>query len=412
WKSSSCRHGLRSPVTSTTASGPRWRRVPAGSESRSTPRVVTFSPMSPGPTLNPAARSSSNSSEWIRWTWRRFGLVGSLATRERCLTEVPMWASPSTPSPSRSRMDGRCSLLKLWLSSELTATTTGGIGRVSVTGDLALVVLLRIARQTITSCLRVERGVEIVRFTDQYELAADLYEVGAAELRARDGCQGQPVRRWMAIDGGKAAAAVSLWDRPDRRTFLYFAGPDRTANPRLADAVTEALERPVYAFADSADEELVEALQSGDSRPSTSPRGSESDSTGFWRSCGGPGFRPRSASVAPMRSTRTDCSTWTTQSVARPREQTVGKATGNGSTRSSTESPPFDPSAYLVAVDDRSGDYAGLVRMWRNPDGPRFGLVGVLPEYRNTTIAGALLRQALQAASGWGHESFTAEVSP
>lgn len=309
-------------------------------------------------------------------------------------------------------MDGRCSLLKLWLSSELTATTTGGIGRVSVTGDLALVVLLRIARQTITSCLRVERGVEIVRFTDQYELAADLYEMGAAELRARDGCQGQPVRRWMAIDGGKAAAAVSLWDRPDRRTFLYFAGPDRTANPRLADAVTEALERPVYAFADSADEELVEALQSA----------------GFETEHVAERFRVRFDRVlAKLRRAwiPSEVSIRCADTVDEDRlfdldnairRQTPGTDGWEGDRewfhQELTESPPFDPSAYLVAVDDRSGDYAGLVRMWRKPDGPRFGLVGVLPEYRNTTIAGALLRQALQAASGWGHESFTAEVSP
>ena len=52
------------------------------------------------------------------------------------------------------------------------------------------------------------------------------------------------------------------------------------------------------------------------------------------------------------------------------------------------------------------------MRIWRNPTGPRFGLVGVLRRYRNTTIAAALLKQALTAASGWGHETFTAETSP
>ncbi|MDH4308082.1 MAG: hypothetical protein OEX04_11450, partial [Acidimicrobiia bacterium] len=49
---------------------------------------------------------------------------------------------------------------------------------------------------------------------------------------------------------------------------------------------------------------------------------------------------------------------------------------------------------------------------WRNPAGPRFGLIGVLPAFRTTTIAGALLRRALLAASEWGHETFTAETSP
>ncbi len=39
------------------------------------------------------------------------------------------------------------------------------------------------------------------------------------------------------------------------------------------------------------------------------------------------------------------------------------------------ESPPFDPSAYLVARDDREGELVGLVRFWRNPSGPRLGLI-------------------------------------
>ena len=55
---------------------------------------------------------------------------------------------------------------------------------------------------------------------------------------------------------------------------------------------------------------------------------------------------------------------------------------------------------------------AGLVRIWRNPDEPSLGLIGVLPEHRHTLIAAALLQQALTAASGWGSETFLAATSP
>ena len=89
WSRSSWAHGLRRPVTSTTAVSPRRRRAPVGNPSRSTPRVVTFSPMSPAGTVKPAAPSSSCSSAWIRCTWRRLGWLGSRATRERCLTVTP-----------------------------------------------------------------------------------------------------------------------------------------------------------------------------------------------------------------------------------------------------------------------------------------------------------------------------------
>src|SRR4051794_17050415 len=123
-KPSSCLQGLRRPVISTTASSPSRRRAPVGSASRSTPRVVTFSPMSPGETSKPAAFSSSCSSAWIRCTWRRFGCVGSRATRERCFTVAPACASPSTPSPSSSRTTARVRLLNSCDGVAATATTS------------------------------------------------------------------------------------------------------------------------------------------------------------------------------------------------------------------------------------------------------------------------------------------------
>lgn len=93
--------------------------------------------------------------------------------------------------------------------------------------------------------------MEVVRFTDQYEAAARLYGVAAAELRARDERQGQPLQRWLAVRDGEAAAAVSTWWRPDDRTFLSFVGPDRAAYSVLTDAAVAALGRSVYSFADA-----------------------------------------------------------------------------------------------------------------------------------------------------------------
>lgn len=90
------------------------------------------------------------------------------------------------------------------------------------------------------------RRVEIVRFTDEYELAAGVYDVAAAELRARDERQGQPLQRWLALRAGEAAAAVRIWWRPDDRTFLYFVGADRAAYSLLTDAVADAVGRPVH----------------------------------------------------------------------------------------------------------------------------------------------------------------------
>ena len=75
------------------------------------------------------------------------------------------------------------------------------------------------------------------------------------------------------------------------------------------------------------------------------------------------------------------------------------------------EPPPFDPLAYLIAIEDSTGRYAGLVLVWRNEDGPRLGMVGVLPEYRHVPLAARLLKQSLTEASLWGFESFETETA-
>ena len=101
--------------------------LPVGSPSKSTPRVVTFSPICPAETVNPASRSSSCNSTWIRYTWRRLGSLGSRATRERCLIVSPKCASPSTPSPARSRMVSLFGLIRVCVALRLTAVTTSSI---------------------------------------------------------------------------------------------------------------------------------------------------------------------------------------------------------------------------------------------------------------------------------------------
>ncbi len=56
--------------------------------------------------------------------------------------------------------------------------------------------------------------------------------------------------------------------------------------------------------------------------------------------------------------------------------------------------PQFDPATYLIAIDG-SGAYAGLVRIWIRPSGPRLGLIAVRREYRRHGLAMALLARSL-----------------
>ena len=78
--------------------------------------------------------------------------------------------------------------------------------------------------------------------------------------------------------------------------------------------------------------------------------------------------------------------------------------------RAETFGPFFDPATYLVAVDRASGEYAGLVRIWRNRAGPRLGLIGTLARYRRRGVARALLGQAFGVLAARGETSVTCEV--
>ena len=90
--------------------------------------------------------------------------------------------------------------------------------------------------------------MEIVPFTDQYDVAAALYGRSPEELRSRD-AQADRVDRWMANRNGAAIAAVTTWQRPDDREFLHLVGDAGAFGP-LGAAAGESLGRSVYAVVD------------------------------------------------------------------------------------------------------------------------------------------------------------------
>jgi GNAT superfamily N-acetyltransferase len=71
--------------------------------------------------------------------------------------------------------------------------------------------------------------------------------------------------------------------------------------------------------------------------------------------------------------------------------------------------PGFDPATYLVAVEESTGEYIGLVRIWMNRSGPRIGMFGARREYRRRGITVGLLARCLSAARDSGHRMATSE---
>ncbi|MGH2382145.1 MAG: GNAT family N-acetyltransferase [Candidatus Limnocylindria bacterium] len=67
----------------------------------------------------------------------------------------------------------------------------------------------------------------------------------------------------------------------------------------------------------------------------------------------------------------------------------------------------FNRATYLVAVEDGTGEYIGLVRIWTNRAGPRIGMFGVLRAHRRRGITLALLARCLLVARDAGHRTTT-----
>jgi RimJ/RimL family protein N-acetyltransferase len=78
--------------------------------------------------------------------------------------------------------------------------------------------------------------------------------------------------------------------------------------------------------------------------------------------------------------------------------------------RDETFSDGFDPATYLVAVEQDTGEYAGLVRLWMKEAGPRFGFVGVAPRFRRTRVTYALLSTVLAEVHRRGHREVVGEI--
>lgn len=210
--------------------------------------------------------------------------------------------------------------------------------------------------------------------------------------------------RWTALrsDGG-VAGRVRLLVRPDDRRILLLQGG---ADVPLLDTVLAAEgDGELYAEAGEDDGDRLAALTSRDytvarrehvyAVPATPP------AVTTWPD----GFGVVSAADADLvqfaaldqdlRRAVPGVGAWRTDPEAFRRE--------------TFEDPQFDPSTYLIAVD-HDGAYAGLVRVWIRPSGPRLGLIGVRPAYRRRGLARALVARVLGVLHERGHTEVVCEV--
>jgi ribosomal protein S18 acetylase RimI-like enzyme len=216
-----------------------------------------------------------------------------------------------------------------------------------------------------------------------------------------------PDLAWGACARDEGIGVVNALVRPDERCFVFFDSCRAEAYEPLLVAVAQDLGRDFHVTVDEADDKSRALLaQLGfvvNRRESEYLIPTDPQVTGL-RGVGAPrGFVLVGADqVAEDRLRVLD------DTLRQDVPGTDGWRWDEAGFREETfESPSFDPTTYLIAIEQTSGDYAGLVRVWNNPVAPRLGLIAVVPRYHRRGLAKALLARAF----GLLHERAKTEVS-
>jgi GNAT superfamily N-acetyltransferase len=219
----------------------------------------------------------------------------------------------------------------------------------------------------------------------------------------------RPALTWRALDGDVVAGEVSARLRPDNRCFLYFDTWRADACPPLADAVARDLGRDLYVTLEDAEYDALDACAEAGfavhRRESYYRIPIDPAVTGLAGAVLPAGLGVLSAAGADVARLRL-----LDDALRQDVPGCEGWRWDAEEFRAETFSSFFDPATYLVTVDRANGEYAGLVRIWRNRAGPRLGLIAVLARYRRRGVAKALLGQAFAVLAARGDASVVGEV--
>jgi ribosomal protein S18 acetylase RimI-like enzyme len=215
---------------------------------------------------------------------------------------------------------------------------------------------------------------------------------------------------WAARHGevavGKAAALV----RPDGRCFVVFGACHAEAYRPLVQAIAQHLRRDLYTEVGEADVDVRDRLVGlgfvVHRREHTYTIPTDPTVTGLIDTAVPAGFEIVTADrVSEDRLRELDDEL----------KQDVPGADGwtwdrQGFRKETYDASDFDPATYLVAIEQASGRYAGLVRVWNRPSGPRLGLIAVGRSYRRRGLARLLLARVFGILHQRGTTEVVAEV--
>jgi GNAT superfamily N-acetyltransferase len=214
---------------------------------------------------------------------------------------------------------------------------------------------------------------------------------------------------WRALDGDDVVGAVSAMLLPNDRWFVSF-GPCRAdARQPLLDAVAENTGSDLYITADDADHEwlrdLAELGFAELRRESNIVIPTDPAVTGLELTA-----EPDGTVIISAADAFEDDLRLLDDALRRDVPGAEGWHWDPADFHDETFCSEFDPRTYLVAVDERSGRYIGLARVWITSGRPRLGLIAVLPPYRRRRLASVLLARAFGELHKRGATEVTAEV--
>jgi len=215
---------------------------------------------------------------------------------------------------------------------------------------------------------------------------------------------------WVARHRGLTIGKAEELVRPDGRCFVVFGVGTADAYEPLVQAIAQHLECDLYIEIDEADTELLQRLvgmgfkvhrQEHTYAIPTDPAIT--------------GLTKLTVPVAFELVTADRVSEDRLRELDDELKQDVPGADGwrwdrEGFRKETYDAPDFDPATYLVVIEQATGRYAGLVRVWNRPDHPRLGLIGVGRPYRRCGLATLLLAQVFATLHRRGTAEVVAEV--
>ena len=214
---------------------------------------------------------------------------------------------------------------------------------------------------------------------------------------------------WRAFDEDQAVGAVSAMLRPNGRWFVHFdVCRDDSHEPLLA-AVSENTGSDLYTIAGETDKQALAQFTSlgfaVSRRESFVVVPTDPEVTGLHDT-----DEPEGVVIISANDGFEDQLRLLDDALRQDVPGTEGWQWDPADFNEETFGSDFDPATYLVAVDEASGEYIGLVRVWNSPGRPRLGLIAVLPPYRRRGLAKILLARAFRALHERGKKEVTAEV--